>query len=315
MTASPDEPIGSGRARLIRSTPFGTSSPREPFPAWLPWASGCFVSEGGPVITRVGWDGAVAIVTGASRGIGRAVALAASARGARVGLVARHQDALHDVLEAIDGRGAVAVADVSSRQQTEWAVRQVEGALGPIDIVVANAGVGLYGAFVDSDPDDFQRLLGVNVLGTMYLLRATLASMAERRRGHVVIVGSVAGRMAAPFEAVYSSTKFAQTALAEALSVELAAFDIGVSLVNPGVVETNFFEARGHSYDRTFPKLIAPETVAQAVISAVEGRQGEAFVPKWLRMADVVRHVAPFLYDPGTRRSFKAELETLSRSR
>ncbi len=261
------------------------------------------------------WNGSVAIVTGASRGIGRAVARAASARGARVGLVARQQEALEEVLDEIGGRGAVAVADVSSREQTERAVRHVEGILGPIDIVVANAGIGLYGAFVDSDPDDFQRLLGVNVLGTMYVLRAALPSMVERRRGHVVVVGSVAGRMAAPFEAVYSSTKFAQTALAEALSVELAAFDIGVSLVNPGVVETNFFEARGHSYDRSFPKLIGPEKVAHTVISAVERGQREAFVPRWLRGADVVRHVAPFFYDPGTRRSFKTELEAFGQSR
>lgn len=261
------------------------------------------------------WNGSVAIVTGASRGIGRAVCRAAADRGARVGLVARDREALEEVLDAIGGGGVVAVADVSSREQTEGAVRQVEDALGPIDIAVANAGIGLYGAFVDSDPDDFQRLLGVNLLGTMYLLRAVLPAMVERRRGHIVIVGSVAGRMAAPFEAVYSSTKFAQTALAEALSVELAAFDIGVSLVNPGVVETQFFEARGHSYDRSFPKLIPPEKVAQAVIGAVERGRHEIFVPSWLRSADVVRHVAPFLYDPGTRRSFKAELEDLSRSR
>lgn len=266
-------------------------------------------------MTTAGWKGAVAMVTGASSGIGRAVAKAAAHRGARIGLVARHEPALSLVLDEIGGQGTVAVADVASRQQAEGAVAQVEAALGPIDIVVANAGVGLYGAFVDSDPEDFERLLGVNVLGTLYVLRAALPSMVERRRGHVVVVASVAGRMAAPFEAVYSATKFAQVGLAEALAVELSAFGIGVSVVNPGVVDTGFFEARGHGYDRTFPKLISPEKVAQTVIEAVDRDHRETFVPGWLRSAMVVRQVVPPLYGSGTRRSFKSELAALERSR
>src|SRR5581483_12045041 len=106
------------------------------------------------------------------------------------------------------------------RDDAAAAVKEVTAQLGPIDIVVANAGIGLYGPFLETDPDDFARLLGVNVLGTMYVIRAALESMSQRRRGHVVIVGSVAGRMGTPFEAVYSASKFAQVGLAEALAVE-----------------------------------------------------------------------------------------------
>jgi short-subunit dehydrogenase len=266
-------------------------------------------------VTTLGWDGAVALVTGASRGIGRAVAEMAAARGARVGLVARNETELRLVLDKIGGRGVVAVADVASRTQTERAVAEVEAALGAIDIVVANAGVGLYGAFVDAKPDDFERLLAVNVLGTMYVLRSIVPSMAERRRGHVVVIGSIAGRIGAPFEAVYSATKFAQEGLVEALAIELSAFDIGVSIVNPGVVDSDFFEARGHVYDRTFPRLIRSEKIARAVVRSVERGRHEAFVPGWMRAATVVRHLAPPLYRSGTRRSFKGEVETLERSR
>lgn len=261
------------------------------------------------------WDGSVVLVTGASRGIGRAVALAVAAKGARVGLVARGRPGLVSVLEEIGGRGAVSVADVAVREQAEAAVAQVEGELGPVDVVIANAGIGSYGAFVDSDPSEYEGLLAVNVLGTMYVLRAALTSMVARRRGHLVVVGSVAGRVAAPFEALYSATKFAQVGLAEALSVELSAFGIGVSIVNPGPVDTAFFDARGHSYDRSFPKKVDPERVAEAVVQGVERGRSEQLVPRWLRGALVVRHLAPPLYDLVNRQTFKSELAELRRSR
>jgi short-subunit dehydrogenase len=280
-----------------------------PMPMPMPTAAG-------PSAPRtVGWNGAVVMVTGASRGIGRAVAVAAAAQGARIGLVARDDTALRRVLDEIGGRGVVAVADVASRPQCEAAVAQVEAALGPIDIVVCNAGVGRYGAFFETDPDDFERLFAVNVLGTLYVLRAVLPSMVERRRGHVVVVGSVAGRMGAPFEALYSGTKFAQVGVAEALAVELSAFGIGVSIVNPGVVDTDFFEARGHGYDRDFPKLVPPDKVARALVRAVERGRLETFVPGWLQIAGALRQLVPPLYRWGTRRSFKRELAALEGGR
>ena len=149
----------------------------------------------------------------------------------------------------------------------------------------------------------------------MYVVRAALPSMVERRRGHVVIVGSIAGRIGAPFEAVYSATKFAQVGLAEALAVELSPFGIGVSMVNPGPVDTGFFEARGHAYERAVPRKVAPERVAKAVIRAVEGGRLEQVVPRWLRSAVAFRHLVPRLYESATRRSFKRELSELERSR
>lgn len=257
------------------------------------------------------WDGSVTLITGASQGIGRTVARTAVDRGARVGLVARNQADLESVLAEIGGRGVVASADVSRREEAEAAVRKVAAELGPIDIVVANAGVGLYGPFTESDPEDYARLMGVNVLGTMYVVRAALASMVERRRGHVVIVGSVAGRMGTPFEAVYSASKFAQVGLAEALAVELSAFGIGVSLVNPGPVDTSFFERRGSAYARSFPRKVSADRVAAAVMAAVEGGRFEQLVPRWFRGALVFRHVVPPLYLSGTRSSFKKELADL----
>jgi short-subunit dehydrogenase len=231
------------------------------------------------------------------------VARQAAGRGARVGLVARSAPELDEVLTRIGGRGVAVTADVSDAAQVTDAVRRVEAALGPVDVVVANAGIGAYGPFATTAPEEIERLTRVNWLGAAHLVRAVLPGMIERRRGHVAIVASIAGRMGAPLEALYSATKFAQVGLAEALEVELAPHGIGVSVVNPGPVATEFFEARGHAYDRRFPRQVSPERVATAVVDGVEHGRAEAFVPRWFRPALVSRVLFPPLYRWGARRA------------
>jgi short-subunit dehydrogenase len=245
----------------------------------------------------------VALVTGASRGIGREVAKQAVARGAQVGLVARSAADLDEVLSLVGGRGVAVPADVADAAQVTDAVRQVEAALGPVDVVVANAGIGAFGPFAATEVDEVERLTRVNWLGTAYVIRAVLPGMVARRRGHVAVVASIAGRMGAPLEALYSATKFAQVGLAEALEVELAPYGIGVSVVNPGPVATDFFAARGHPYDRRFPRPVSPERVAAEVVDAVERGRAERFVPRWLRQALVSRVLVPPLYRWGARRA------------
>lgn len=257
------------------------------------------------------WAGTVTLVVGASRGIGRTVAVAAAAKGAAVGLVARSEPELREALDEIGGSGgkaAMAVADVTDASQLRSAIGHLESELGPPDVVVASAGIGAYGAFASMDPAEMERLVRVNVLGTMHALHAVLPGMIARRQGHVVVIGSIAGRIGAPFEAAYSATKFAQVGMAEALSVELSAHGVEVSVVNPGPVETAFFEARGHPYDREQPRPIPAQQVADAVLAAVERRRFEQLLPRWLRAAVVFRHLAPPLYRWGARRSFRREL-------
>jgi short-subunit dehydrogenase len=253
-------------------------------------------------------DGATVVITGASRGIGRAVAVQAARRGARVGLIARSAADLEKVRGQIGATSATAPADVADRDQVGAAIRSLEEALGPTDVLVANAGIGAYGAFADIPLDEVERLVRVNLLGTVYPLKAVLPGMLERGRGHLVVVSSVAGRFGSPFEAAYAATKFAQTGMAEAMSVELEGRGVGVSIVNPGVVDTDFFETRGHAYDRPFPKPISADRVAGAVVGAVESGRREVFVPRWFKYALAVRHLSPGLYAHGTRRSFKDQL-------
>jgi short-subunit dehydrogenase len=246
------------------------------------------------------WAGATVVVTGASRGIGRAVVDAARSRGARVGAISRTPLSVPSV--------AWQAADVGDRAQVDAALAALSAELGPVDILVANAGIGAYGAFADADVAEIERLVQVNVLGTVYPVKAVLPGMIARRRGHIVVVSSVAGRFGAPFEAAYSATKFAQVGLAEALSVEVSAVGVGVSVVDPAVVDTAFFEARGHAYERPFPRPMPAARVADAVVRAVEHDRLETFVPRQFAAAVAVRHVAPRLYAWGTRRAFRREL-------
>jgi short-subunit dehydrogenase len=256
----------------------------------------------------VQWGGATTIVTGGSRGIGRAVAEAAAARGARLGLIARSEDDLRAVVAGLGEPARYAVADVGDPAALAGAIARLEAELGPTDVLVANAGLGAYGAFADLTEEEAERLVRVNVLGTVHALRAVVPGMIERRRGHLVTMGSIAGRVGSPFEAIYSATKFAGVGLTEAMAVELAPYGIGVSLVNPGPVATNFGTARGHPYDREHPRPVPAADVAHAVIRAVEGDRAEQYVPAVLRPAVVVRHLVPPLFRWGTRRSFTREL-------
>lgn len=254
------------------------------------------------------WAGATTVITGASRGIGRAVALAAAAKGARVGLIARSEADLKTVLAEAGGRGAIAVADVAEPDELRAALATLEAELGPVDVLVANAGIGAYGAFADISADELDHIVRVNVLGTAHAIRAVVPGMIERRRGHIVTIGSIAGRIGSPFEAIYSATKFAGVGLTEALVVELEPYGIGVSLVNPGPVATAFGEARGHPYDRARPKPVPAERVAAAVIKAVESNRFEQYVPGLFRQAVVTRHLLPPLFRWGSKRSFAREL-------
>jgi short-subunit dehydrogenase len=254
------------------------------------------------------WTGSVALISGASRGIGNELARQAVARGARVGLLARSTDELEELARELGDACVVAAADVTSSEELATAVKTVENALGPVDIVVNNAGIGHYATFLDTDIDDLERMIRTNYVGAARVLKAVLPGMVERRRGHLVSVGSISGRIGSPFEAAYSASKFALTGLTEALSVELAPFNIKVSLVNPGPVDTPFFETRGVPYDRTRPKPVPASKVARTIIKAVERERLETYVDPFLRQAVVSKTLVPPLFAWGTARAFATEL-------
>jgi NADP-dependent 3-hydroxy acid dehydrogenase YdfG len=229
-------------------------------------------------------DGTVALVTGASSGIGEATALALAGEGASVALLARRRDRLDDLKARIEAAGGTAYAveaDVSDQQQAADAVNRVVAQLGRLDTVVNNAGLMRIGPAVDADPADWDQMLAVNVQGLLYVTKAALphliAAAADSPRGvaDVVNISSTAGRVARPGTAVYALTKFGVGAFSEGLRQEVLGKRVRVSLVEPGTVQTeitdNLPEADRETLDRRTEGMVKlePVDIADAVTFVV----------------------------------------------
>ena len=238
-----------------------------------------------------------ALVTGASRGIGRATARALAARGARVGLVARGEEELDALAEEIGERASVHPADVADREATERAVAGFAEEAGGLDVAVANAGIARYAPFTEQDPDDAERMVLVNVLGTINTVRAALEPMLDRASGHIVVLSSGAGLRAFPWAAVYGATKAADRGFAEALRHELSGTGVSVSTIYPGEVQTSLHaEAKQLPDWRNSKDAIPAEQVAEATVEAIEEDKREVFIPSQVRLLGL-NGLAPGLLD------------------
>jgi NADP-dependent 3-hydroxy acid dehydrogenase YdfG len=252
-------------------------------------------------------DEEVAIVTGASSGIGAATARELARRGAVVVLAARRADALEAQAEAIraaGGRALAVPADVTDRAQLTNLADCALGAFGRVDILVNNAGASWSTPVATSKPDDVAGLVEVNLLGAMLLTRAVLPGMLERGHGAVITVGSLSGRVA--MEPLYSATKYGLRGFSLALRRQLAGSGVSVSLVSPGNVRTAM-TAHVHA------DLPEPEVVATAVADLVTHPRREVVIPgkhyaiAWLeqalpRLADFAhrrRHWSPVIEEEG----------------
>ncbi|MFL5819125.1 MAG: SDR family NAD(P)-dependent oxidoreductase [Solirubrobacteraceae bacterium] len=192
-----------------------------------------------------GLSGRVAVVTGAGSGIGEATALALAEAGAAVALAGRREDRLSDLADRIaaDGGRALAIpTDVADEAQANELVRRAHQELGGLSILVNNAGVMLLGPVTGADTAEWRRMIDVNMLGLLYCTHAALPLMAESGGGDIVNVSSVAGRRATLGSAVYNLTKFGVGAFTEALRQEALHAGIRVSVVEPGMVETELLD-------------------------------------------------------------------------
>jgi short-subunit dehydrogenase len=236
------------------------------------------------------------LVTGGSSGIGAAAVAAFAARGCSVVALGRDRAALADVARRT---GATPhVADLTDPGVLDTLAADV----GPIDVLVASAGLGWAGDLPDMSAETIDELVRVNVLAPMRVTHALLPGMVRRRRGRLVFVSSIAGHMAVDREAVYSATKAAVTVFAASVRHEVARHGVGVSVVSPGVVDTPFLARRGLAYTRRFPRPVSATAVAEAILRAVEKDHAEVFVPRWLRFPARLRGAAPRLTDALQRR-------------
>ncbi len=242
--------------------------------------------------------GLTVLLTGASSGIGRCLALRLGSLGARVALVARRADELERVaaeLRTAGGEALVLPCDVADRSAVEATCAEATRALGPVDLLVNNAGYGRHRPFALHEVEDIERMMRVNYLGTVYFTRALLPSMLERRRGWIVFVSSVAGRIASPDEAAYAATKFAVTGLASALSLEVEDEGVHVLTVYPGVIRTPFFdeEALARMPPVSLRQMVEPEKLVDAMIRALRRGRRELTFPRFIATAYAVQALFP----------------------
>jgi clavulanate-9-aldehyde reducatase len=222
-------------------------------------------------------EGRVAVVTGASSGIGEATVRALSGAGASVALGARRTDRLQALADSLDGPALVRALDVSDEEQTRAFVEAAAEELGGLHILVNNAGVMLLGPVADADTEEWRRMITVNLLGLLYCTHAALPLIERSGGGDIVNVSSVAGRRADAGAAVYNMTKFGVHAFSEALRQEALHAGIRVTTVAPGFVDT---ELQGHNTNplvrraterarEQIGEVLRADDIAEAILHAV----------------------------------------------
>ncbi|AUJ32399.1 MAG: SDR family oxidoreductase [Liquorilactobacillus nagelii] len=228
----------------------------------------------------------IAVVTGASSGLGEQVAYQLAQKGAIVVVCARRLERLKQVsqrCQQLSGRLALPLQlDVSDPAAVEAAVDQIETDLGPIAILVNDAGFGLMENFLDFEMAVTEKMFRVNVLGLMYLTRFVGLKMAERQVGAIINVASIAAKIATPKSAVYAATKAAVLAFSNALRLELKPLGISVLTVNPGPIKTEFFsiaDRGGHYLDKVDWLSLNPQEVAEKIVRAIGTSRRELNLP------------------------------------
>ncbi len=227
------------------------------------------------------------LITGAGSGIGRATALKFADLGAKLIICDRNLSALEEtkqLLEAKDNHAILEIADVSDWKAMQWLADRVHAQHGVLDVLINNAGVATSGDFLSTPIEDWKWVMDINLMGVVHGCKAFGAKMAERKSGHIVNLASAAGYYAAPEMAAYSASKHAVMGLSESLRIELAEFNIGVSAICPGVINTNIVKTmRAHgAAEQSQDKLVdiyrkrnyGPELVAEAIVAAITHNRG-----------------------------------------
>lgn len=250
----------------------------------------------------------VVAITGASAGIGRAIAMRLARDGASVAVCARRRDRLETVAAEIVQAGGTSlpfVGDVANDAEMNAFVDQTVSRWGELDVMVCNAGYGVYGAIDQIAPEKMKALMEVNYLGTFNAARAALPVFRRQKRGHLVIISSIVGKRGVPYVGAYAATKYAQVGLAECLRAELVGSGIHVTTVYPISTRTEFSEVMmrhsGFATRARGPRQSA-ESVANAVARAIDRPVPEVYPLRVSKLLAIVNAMAPGLCDRVVKR-------------
>lgn len=260
------------------------------------------------------WSKNVVLITGASSGIGRALALELAQRGARLGLIARRSEVLGEIVREIDARKSrngdgnrtvgpttfAVSADVQDAASMKSAVERVRSELGPVNLLIANAGIGATTDAASLDPEEVARVITTNVIGAANSVAAVLPGMLERGSGHLVVISSLAAYRGLPKSAAYCASKAAVSAFFESLRLDLEPRGINVTIIHPGFIKTPLTAGRS----ARMPYLMELDDAIQRIVTVIEKRKKSYAFP-W-QLASIVRAgmIMPnFMYDWISRRN------------
>ena len=216
--------------------------------------------------------GKTAIITGAGRGIGRATAIAFAKEGIHVGLIGKTAANLEKVAEELREYSvnvSIAAADVADNESVIAAVDHVKSELGPIDILINNAGIGKFGKFLELTPEEFKQIIDVNLMGMYYVTRAVLPEMIERQTGDIINISSTAGQKGAPVTSAYSASKFGVLGLTESLMLEVRKHNIRVTALTPSTVATDL-AIEENLTDGNPDKVMQPEDLTEIMVAQLK---------------------------------------------
>jgi len=258
-----------------------------------------------------------ALVTGASSGIGRILARELARRGAHVLLVARREDELRNLQAEIAGAGGSATClpcDVADLEQARATAAQALAACGHVDMLVNNAGYGRHLTFLEWDLADMDRMIDVNVKGSLYFTKLLLPQMVARRNGCIVFIASVAGKVATPEESVYAATKHAIVGLADAVGMEVEDDGVYVMTVCPGAIDTPFFSAEDLARMPPVARnnMVDPDRLVAHIFRALARGKHETTYPRFPATGYAVRAIAPEFM---RRQVKKVTLDAVARAR
>ena len=214
----------------------------------------------------------IALVTGAGKGIGKAVALALAAEGVQVGLLARTEQDLKNLADEIianGGKAAFATADVGKMVEVNAAVAKITGELGNIDILINNAGTGTFGKFLELEPEIWENQVRINLFGVYYATRAVLPQMIERKSGDIINISSTAGKSGAAGTSAYSASKFGVFGLSESLMQEVRKHNIRVTALAPSTIVTELAE-NANLITGDPERVMHPEDFAELIIAQLK---------------------------------------------